>query len=181
MSPRPTPAAAKTAGPAPGPTSVERPVLPPTSLPAPTMTPKPKPTGSPAQAPEPMPTLGAGPSPTSAPVPDVVLRTSAPPGSSAPGQSVSLGLRNEQGIVGRAYAFQCTVYAPDGAQSAAQGTLSGDEWAYLLYPDDFAGASSSVGGEYQLTCWVEGQRATDRFTVDEQMRIAEPEDPSDLP
>jgi len=181
MPPRPTPAAAMTAGPAQEPTSAERSTLPPTSLPVPTLTLEPNPTRSPTQAPEPMPTLGAAPSPTSAPVPYVVLRTSAPPGSSASGQSVNLGLRNEQGVAGRTYAFQCTVYAPDGAQGAAHSILSGDEWAYLLYPDDFAGASSSVGGEYQLICWVEGHRATDRFTVDEQMRIAEPEDPSDLP
>jgi len=88
---------------------------------------------------------------------------------------VTLGLRNKWGVSGETHAFECAVVAPDGSQSTAQGTLKSDQWAYMNYPDDF-GASSTVGGEYQFTCQVEGQQVKGRgFTVAGRSAPADPD------
>jgi dipeptidyl aminopeptidase/acylaminoacyl peptidase len=122
----------------------------PTPTPIPTTERMATPTGTPT------PTKTPTPRPTSPPAPPLTLQTSSPSSVDA-GQSVKLGLRNKWGVSGETHAFECTVVAPDGSQSMAQGTLKSDQWAYMNYPGDF-GASSTVSGEYQFTCQVEGQQ-----------------------
>jgi len=130
----------------------------PTPTPEPNSTPTPKPTKTPT------PTRQPTPSPTSPSSTPLTLQTLSPSSVDA-GQPVTLGLRNKWGVSGETHAFECAVVAPDGSQSTVQGNLKSDVWAYMSYPDDF-GASSTVGGEYQFICQVEGQQVkSPGFTV----------------
>ena len=87
-----------------------------------------------------------------------------------------LGVRNAWGTSGEAYEFLCTVYAPDGSAASASGTIRGDAWSYMRYPDEFAGAGTLPGGDYDMVCMVAGQQVSTHFFVDEGIRSATTED-----
>jgi hypothetical protein len=84
-----------------------------------------------------------------------------------------VGLRNTWGASGETHVFECGVRAPDSSTSTAPGTLSGDSWSYLTYPDSFIGAGLAESGAYQLRCVVEGQAIEDRFFIDELVQGAD--------
>jgi serine/threonine protein kinase/Tol biopolymer transport system component len=113
------------------------------------------------------------PTPSNPPVqfPMLTLETFAPSNSPL-GQSVTLGVRNIWGMPDEVYEFLCTVYAPGGGAASASGVIRGDAWSYLLYPEEFAGATLSVGGDYTMVCTVAGQQVTAHFFVDEDIRSA---------
>ena len=119
----------------------------------------------------------ATPQPTYPPVrfPILALETFAP-SSSPSGQSITLGVRNAWGTSEEAYEFLCTVYAPDGSAASASGTIRGDAWSYMRYPDEFAGAGALPGGDYDMVCMVAGQQVSAHFFVDEDIRSATTED-----
>jgi hypothetical protein len=164
------------------------PELKPTPMPHPPPLPPATPTCTPPPTPVPLvpptvipvaqPTLSLDAAPTATAAPPVrvarlALETTVPSGSSAAGEPVTLGLRNAWGAPGESYLFECSVRAPNGAVTTAQGLLYDDSWAYLAYPDSFPGAQIAEGGQYVFACVVEGQAATDHFFVDEQIRAAD--------
>lgn len=119
------------------------------------------------EAPQPSPTLPGSP----VQLPMLTLEILAP-SSNPMGQSVRLGVRNVWGAPDEVYEFLCTVYAPDGSAADASGIIRGDAWSYLLYPDEFAAATASTGGDYTMVCTVAGQQVTTHFFVDEGIRDA---------
>ncbi|MGQ9500964.1 MAG: protein kinase domain-containing protein [Anaerolineae bacterium] len=129
---------------------------------------------SPPDTPEdPLESLQPLPVPPDSPVqlPALTLETFAP--SSSPlGQPITLGVRNVWGAPEEAYEFLCTVYAPDGNVASASGVIRGDAWSYLLYPDEFAGATASTGGDYTVVCTIADQQIAAHFFVDESIRGA---------
>ncbi|MCS7261208.1 MAG: protein kinase [Anaerolineae bacterium] len=122
------------------------------------------------------PQLGPTRPPSPVQLPPLTLETWVSSASSAPGQPITLGVRNIWGKPGEVYEFVCTVYAPDGSATSASGVLQGDAWSYLLYPGGFAGATASIGGDYTMVCMVADQQVTAHFFVDEDIRGATVED-----
>jgi hypothetical protein len=105
--------------------------------------------------------------------PPVTLEMLVPSGASAAGHPITVGLRNTWGAAGETHVFECTVSAPDGSTSAAQGTLNSDSWSYLTYPDSFMGAGLAESGGYRLWCVVEGEEIENRFFMDERVQGAD--------
>ncbi|MGC8879694.1 MAG: protein kinase domain-containing protein [Anaerolineae bacterium] len=179
VTPTATPAPTSTPVPPPSPTVSAPETLemwltsaPPTSAPealpsAPDIAPPANLPENPYEAPQPSPTLPDSP----VQLPLLTLEILAPP-SSPTGQSVRLGVRNAWGTPDEVYEFLCTVYAPEGGAASASGIIRGDAWSYLLYPDEFAGATASTGGDYTMVCTVAGQQAAAHFFVDEDIRSA---------
>lgn len=67
-------------------------------------------------------------------------QVSAPRDDVSPGEVVELGLRNKFGEAGEYHAVTATVGAPDGTSTSNDTVLHSDEWAEVLYPNEFRGA-----------------------------------------
>jgi hypothetical protein len=83
------------------------------------------------------------------------------------GDSVQLGLRKQDGGPGDSYYALAQVWAPDGTLSSAQTMVSGSDWAYLMFPDDFdENADTDLAGVYTVL-WTIGPLnvACDGFVV----------------
>ena len=85
-------------------------------------------------------------------------QTSAPREVDAAGDTVQIGLRNKDGTPGQTYEALATVWGPDGTVSATEDsvTVSGDDWTYLDFPDDFDdNADTDLPGTYTVL-WTIG-------------------------
>ena len=83
------------------------------------------------------------------------------------GAPVELGLRQRYAGPDDRVAVVVEVLAPDGASASTTLTLAGDEWAFVLYPDGFAGAASTQAGRYEVRYLLDGQPiVADTFTVE---------------
>jgi hypothetical protein len=71
------------------------------------------------------------------------------------GDSVELSLRNKWGEPGETCQVTVRVVAPDGAETSAVTTLTADEDAILIYPDDFGG-STEARGAYTVIWEIDG-------------------------
>src|SRR5581483_4027870 len=71
------------------------------------------------------------------------------PGAVAPGDSVQIGLRDKFGDTDD-YDVTATVLLPDGRVAQADTTLTGSDWAYLQFPDDFDSGSTDSAGAYTI-------------------------------
>jgi nucleoside phosphorylase len=93
-----------------------------------------------------------------------------------PGQVVTLGLRNKFGQQHEMYWISATVFAPDGTSIQTERTLTGDEWAEVIYPTDFVGAPASYPpGSYTVLWEVsEGFLACDGFLVEDRTTFGAP-------
>jgi hypothetical protein len=83
------------------------------------------------------------------------------------GDSVQLGLRNQNGGPSDSFDVLAQVWAPDGTLSAAETTVSGSDWTYLTFPDDFdENADTDLSGVYTVL-WTIGPLnvACDGFVV----------------
>ena len=77
-------------------------------------------------------------------------------------RSVVLGVRDKWGTLG---SFRATfvVTAPGGKTFRGAASTTGDEWAYINFPDDFSGNPSATG-TYTVVFYVNGVRiGRDRF------------------
>ena len=83
---------------------------------------------------------------------------------------IELGLRNKFGEPGELYDVTCWVVLPTGGSTQASTTLSADEWAYVLYPNDFepheVWPSTEAPGRYSVAWEVDGTEvASDSFDL----------------
>lgn len=106
-----------------------------------------------------------------APVIDASWQTSAPRSGSDSvyaGDSLQIGLRNKFDGPNDVYSVAAEVIAPDGSVTVANTVVSGSDWAYLTYPDDFAPAylAGTFSGTFTIVWETEsGFLACDGFTV----------------
>ena len=83
------------------------------------------------------------------------------------GAPVELGLRQRYAGPDDRVDVVVEMVAPDGASASTTLTLAGDEWAFVLYPDGFAGAGPTQAGGYEVRYLVDGQPVVaDTFTVE---------------
>lgn len=94
--------------------------LPPSPTVGPTLPPSPKPSPPPSPAFTPTP---ATPS----------WQTSAPREPVTAGQTVELGIRNENGAPGETYAIGVQVNLPDGSPVNREGEVAGADWTYFPF------------------------------------------------
>ncbi len=145
---------------------------------SPTIAVAPTPIPSPAAAATPSPEASNGPRFTGEalrcldqPSPAIARswQVSAPRGVPAPvrpGEVVQVGLRNKYGTADEQYYVSARVVMPDGSSTSAATYITGDAWAYLLYPGDFVGAAPVVAGTYTVVWETEaGFLACDGFVV----------------
>ncbi len=87
------------------------------------------------------------------------------PGAVSPGDSVQIGLRDKFGDTDD-YDVTATVLMPDGSVAQADTTLTGTDWAYLQFPDDFDSGSTYLGGAYTILWTIDDSLvACDGFAV----------------
>ncbi|MCA1601913.1 MAG: hypothetical protein LC776_09820 [Acidobacteria bacterium] len=68
-----------------------------------------------------------------------------------PGQALEIGLRKKYGQEHESYYVSATVFAPDGTSTRADGLLKGDQWLYMIYPNEFPGAKGiPSSGNYTI-------------------------------
>lgn len=79
--------------------------------------------------------------------------------------SVSLGVRDKNGQVG-SYTGVFMVTGPNGKTLTARTRVTGSDWGFVTFPDDFNSASQSPGeigyvldGKYSWVCTVNGSPA----------------------
>lgn len=80
------------------------------------------------------------------------------------GETTQIGLRNKQGDL--TLTATATVIDPAGQPSSASRPLTGSDWAYLVYGQDFPNATTAAAGTYTIV-WHQGDAflACDGFTV----------------
>ena len=101
------------------------------------------------------------------PVIDRNWQVSAPRETVNAGESVEIGLRNKFGENSEVYYVVARVIGPDDAEVSVTTELRADEWATLMYPDDFSKADPIMPGVYTVIWEVldEGFVACDGFQV----------------
>ena len=128
------------------------------------------------------PRVGAGeagaPSPTT-PAPDPGWQVSAPrPGLDhpVPGDPIDLGVRQRYAAPSDQTVVQVEVADAQAVVTSTLLTVAGDAWTFLVYPDDFPGASPTHAGTYQVLYRVDTQTiVTDSFVIAEgTMVLADP-------
>lgn len=97
---------------------------------------------------------------------DRVWQVSAPREPIMVGETAEVGLRNKLGESNEAHDLLVRVIAPGEVELTASTTLRGDEWAMLVYPDDFGGGPTG-NGVYTVIWEVVGAGyvACDGFSV----------------
>jgi uncharacterized caspase-like protein len=92
--------------------------------------------------------------------------------TTAPGtdEAVEIGLRKYGGPLERPLPVTATVYAPDEAISSADRILTGADWLFIRYPDDFDPTSDLTAGVHTVV-WStgEGFLAADGFIVSNEV------------
>jgi len=68
---------------------------------------------------------------------------------------VKLGIRNKEGRGLDKFTAVCVVSAPDNKQYKAQANLVGDNWGYIIFPDDFT--TWAKPGPYSWKCLVDSR------------------------
>lgn len=72
---------------------------------------------------------------------------------------VKLGVRNKEGRRTERFTAVCVVSAPDDKQYRAQTEVVGDNWGYVVFPDDFP--TWAKPGPYTWQCLVDGKQVAD--------------------
>jgi parallel beta-helix repeat protein len=72
------------------------------------------------------------------------------------GDSVELSLRNKWGGTGEVYQFTVRVTDPEGTTTSGATTLTADQDAIVIYPDDFPNGSSGLRGTYTVVWEIDG-------------------------
>lgn len=78
---------------------------------------------------------------------------------------MQIGLRDKFGDTDN-YDVTATVLMPDGSLARADTTLTGTDWAYLQFPDDFDGGSTDLAGAYTVPWTIDDSLvACDGFAI----------------
>ena len=84
-------------------------------------------------------------------------QVSAPRDTVTGNSAVQVGLRNKFGAAGETYNLTVVVVTPDQKSTSTRTVLTADNFAYLNYPTDFAGAPTTfVKGNYTIL-WSEAR------------------------